>query len=95
MFAVLVEVDRGDADPTAAIEHVRQNVVPMVREAGARAAYWLDSADRSRRVAIMVFDSEEAARAQADGIKVGETPPGAPDGVTIRTVEVSEVIASI
>ena len=95
MFAVLVEVDRGDADPAAAIENVRQNVIPLVREAGARAAYWLDSADRSRRVSIIVFDSEEAARAMADGIKVGETPRGAPEGIKFRSAEVSEVSASI
>ena len=95
MFAVFVEVDTGNADMDAAIANLKQNVIPQVREAGARAGYWLDSTGGSRRVAIMVFDSEEAARAQANGLKVGEAPPGAPEGLTIRTVEVSEVVASL
>ncbi len=95
MYAVFIEVDTGDADMDAALENLQQNVIPRVREAGARAGYWLDSAGGgSRRVSMMVFDSEDAARAQADSIKVGETPPGAPEGLTIRTVEVSEVVAS-
>lgn len=94
MFAVFIEVDTGDADMEAALENLQQNVIPRVREAGARAGYWLDSAGGSRRVSMMVFDSEDEARAQAATIPVGETPPGAPEGLTIRTVEVSEVVAS-
>ena len=95
MFAVLIEVDTDGADMEAALKNLQQNVIPRIREAGARAGYWLDSAGGSRRVSMLVFDSEDAARAQANSLKVGETPPGAPEGLTIRSVEVSEVIASI
>jgi len=95
MFAVFIEADTGDADMDAALTNLKQNVIPRARDAGARAGYWLDSAGGSRRVSMVVFDSEEAARAMADGLKVGETPPGAPEGLKLRTVEVSEVVASL
>ncbi len=95
MFAIFVEVDTGEADMDAAVTNLKQNVIPRLREAGARAGYWLDSVGGSRRVSIMVFDTEEAARAMADGMKVGETPAGAPEGLKLRTVEVSEVVASL
>jgi hypothetical protein len=95
MFAVLVEVDTGGiADMDAARKHLNQTVVPQVRDAGARAAYWLESRG-SRGVSMFVFDTEEVARAMAGGLKVGETPAGAPEGVKVRTVEVSEVVASL
>jgi len=41
------------------------------------------------------IDSEEAARRAADQLKVGEAPPGGAPGVTFRTVEVREVLASL
>ena len=95
MYAVFVEVDAGAAIPA---DQARQNIegtaVPMARDAGARAGYWL-SAQGGRGVAVVCFDSEEAARRAADQLKVGETPQGAPPGVTFRTVEVREVLASL
>lgn len=98
MYAVLVEVDTDGADMDAARENLEQNVIPRLREAGARAAYWLAAGAAgggTRRVGVMVFDTEDAANAQASALKVGETPAGAPEGITIRSVEVSEVVASL
>ncbi|MEO6571835.1 MAG: hypothetical protein ABIO83_09830 [Ilumatobacteraceae bacterium] len=95
MFAIFVEVETGDADMDAALTDLKQNRIPHLREAGARAGYWLDSVGGSRRVSMMVFDTEQAARAVADGMKVGETPAGAPEGLKLRTVEVSEVLANL
>ncbi len=51
-----IEVDTGDADMEAAPENLRQNVIPRVREAGARAGYWLDGTGCSFRVSMMLFD---------------------------------------
>lgn|GEM_PF-2195597 len=96
MYAVVVEIDTNGADMDAALENLKTNVVPRLREAGASAAYWLAGAPGAQhRVSFMVYDTEEAARAQADVMKVGETPPGAPKGITVRSVEVSEVVASL
>jgi hypothetical protein len=95
MFAVFIEIDTGDADMDVAVTNLKQNIIPRIRDAGARAGYWLDGAAGGSRVAIVVFDSEETARAVAAGYKVGETPAGAPEGLKLRTVEVREVVASL
>ncbi|HKA98100.1 MAG TPA: hypothetical protein VKD66_17680, partial [Streptosporangiaceae bacterium] len=96
MYAVFVEVNPGELQNDQARQAIEGTAVPMAREAGARAGYWL-SAEGGRGVAVICFDSGEAARQAADQLKVGQAPPGAPPGagVTFRTVEVREVLASL
>jgi len=94
VYAVFVEVSAEARSNDQARQVIEGSAVPMARDAGARAGYWL-SEQGGRGVAVTVYDSEEAARRQADRLKVGETPPGAPPGVTFRTVEVREVLASL
>ena len=94
MYAVFVEVNADTSLEDQARKVLQETIAPRARDAGARAGYWL-SAQGGRGVSVTVFDSEEAARHQADQLKVGETPLGAPPGVTFRTVEVREVLASL
>jgi hypothetical protein len=94
MYAVFVEVNADASLEDQARKILQETIAPMARDAGARAGYWL-SAQGGRGVSVTVFDSEEAARRQADQLKVGEAPTGAPPGVTFRTVEVREVLASL
>jgi hypothetical protein len=94
MYAVFVEVNADASRDDQARKILQETIAPMARDAGARAGYWL-SAQGGRGVAVTVYDSEEAARRQADQLKVGEAPPGAPPGITLRTVEVREVLASL
>jgi hypothetical protein len=47
------------------------------------------------RGAVVLFDSEEAAKRAAEPLRVGEAPLGAPAGTTFRTVEVREVLTSL
>ena len=94
MYAVFVEVNADASLEDQARKVLQETIAPRARDAGARAGYWL-SAQGGRGVSVTVFDSEEAARHQADQLKGGETPPGAPPGVTVRTVEVREVLASL
>jgi hypothetical protein len=96
MYAIFVEAEvNADVPRDEQVgQRLQETVVPMARDGGARAGYWLRSQD-GRGVAVVVYDSEEAARRQADQLKVGEAPPGAPPGVTLRTVEVREVLASL
>jgi len=94
MYAVFVEVNADASLEDQARKVLQETIAPRARDAGARAGYWL-SAQGGRGVSVTVFDSEEAARHQADQLKVGETPLGAPPGVTFRTVEVREVLASL
>lgn len=98
MFGVFIEIEsNGDRENTDAAAFLQQEIVPRVRDAGARAAYWLDSAGGPRGVALIVYDSEDAAHAHADLMKVGEAPPGAPEAFksVVRTVEVRKVLASL
>ena len=95
MFAVLSEVNATEAHTEAGREFLNQNVVPGARAGGAKAGYWL-APQNGRGVGVVVFDTEDQARAAAEQFTVGEPPgPGAPEGVTVTTVEVREVLASV
>jgi hypothetical protein len=94
MYAVFVEVNADASRNDQARQIIAENIVPLARDSGARAGYWL-GAQGGRGVSVVVYDSEEAARRAADQIKVGEVPPGAPPDVTFRTIEVHEVLASL
>ena len=89
MHAVVVSVTVNDPGP--AEELLRSQVVPRVSSApGFVAAYWTrsTSADDNRGLSMLVFDSEDAARAAA-----GQIQSPSPDAVTVDDVEVREVIA--
>jgi hypothetical protein len=94
MYAVFVEVNADAAQNDQARQVLAERIAPTARDGGARAGYWL-AAQGGRGVSVAVYDSEEAARRAADQLKVGEAPQGAPPGITFRTVEVREVLASI
>lgn len=84
MWAVFVYVEvRDDA---AGRKMLEEQVVPMVKgSAGFVAGYWTSLADGTG-ASIAVFDNEEHARAAPEA---GDMGP-----VTIRNVQVGEVIAS-
>ena len=94
MYAVFVEVNADASLDDQARQIIQETILPMVRDAGALTGYWL-SAQGGRGISVTIFEAEEAARRQADQLKVGEAPPGAPLGVTFRTVEVREVLAML
>ena len=95
MHAVFVEVNADESHIEAARESLQSRAVPMAREAGARAGFWLGPSG-GRGVSVVVFDDEEAANAVAARFRVGEPPmPDAPAGVTVKTVEVREVLAAL
>ena len=92
MYAVFVEVNADATQNDRARQVLTERIVPTARDSGARVGYWL-GAQGGRGVSVVVYDSEEAARRAADRVKAGEAP-GVP-GVTFRTVEVREVLASL
>ena len=95
MYAVFTEVNATEANVEAARQILPERAAPMARERGAKGGYWL-SAQGGRGVSIVVFETEDEARAAAAMFKVGEPPmPDAPEGVTVKTVEVREVLASV
>lgn len=91
MWAVFLEVNADDAQLEQARKLLPEVAVPGARQAGAAAGYWL-AAQNGRGVSFTVFGDEETAEAHASHFTIGE-PVGLVPGVTVRSVEVREVIA--
>jgi hypothetical protein len=86
MHAVVVRVKIDNTD--GAEERLRNDVVPRVSQApGFKAGYWTRRDDGG--LSMMIFESEENARAAADRV-----PENLPEDVTLQDVEVREVVAS-
>ena len=87
MHAVVVMVTVND--PEAATKNLREVVVPGVQQApGVVAGYWTRKDDKG--IAMVVFDSEDAAKAASERI-----PSMAAGEVTVDSVEVREVVANV
>jgi hypothetical protein len=68
-----------------------EQIVPAVSQApGFVAGYWTRSED-NRGLGMMVFESEDNARAVAEMVQSQGSPN--PDAVTLENVEVREVVA--
>jgi heme-degrading monooxygenase HmoA len=90
MHAVVVKVSVKDAP--VATEYLRETVVPGVSQApGFVAGYWVRLEGGDEGNSVVVFESEEAARAAAAQIRenVGSNP-----GITLNDVTVGEVVAN-
>ena len=88
MHAVLVKVSISDVEGSQ--EALRETVVPRISQMqGFVAGYWTRSEDGSNGRSMIVFASEQDARAAAE--RIG---PNVPDGVTFESAEVREVVAT-
>lgn len=86
MYAAVVRVTV--SDPEGAEQSLREEVVPRASGApGFQAGYW--TRDGQSGLSMLIFDSEEHARAAAEQI-----PAAVPEGVTFEGIEVREVVAS-
>jgi hypothetical protein len=93
MYAVVVRVTINNAERTR--EVLNGQVVPQVSGApGFKAGYWTWSTGSGgmNGLSMIVFDSEENARAAGD--RVSAIAADSPDDVTLDGVEVREVVAS-
>jgi hypothetical protein len=93
MHAVVVRVTIHNVDRTR--EVLNGQVVPQVSGApGFQAGYWTWSTGGGGTdgLSMIVFDSEENARAAGD--RISAIAADAPDDVTLDGVEVREVVAS-
>jgi hypothetical protein len=85
--AVSVQAGREDE----ALEFLKTNVLPMVKQApGIIAGYWL-APKGGHGFGITLFESEEAAREAAEMAQKGPRP----DYVTWDSIDVQEVIAQV
>jgi hypothetical protein len=88
MHAIVVKVSISDVD--VAQKNLEETVVPRVSQApGFVSGYWTRSDDRSNGIAMMLFESEEAARTAGEQLGAQVF-----DAVTIESVEVREVVAN-
>ncbi|MGH9268956.1 MAG: hypothetical protein ACRD0D_12375 [Acidimicrobiales bacterium] len=86
MHAVVVRVTISDEG--AAVAALRDKVVPQISQApGFVAGYW--TRKENTGLSMIVFESEDAARAASERI-----PGTVPEGVTLESVEVREVVAN-
>jgi hypothetical protein len=87
MHAVVTRVRVNDRE--AATSHLREQVVPGVSQApGFVAGYWTRG-DDGTGLAMVVFESEEAAKGMSERV-----PSMITDAVTLENVEVREVVAN-
>lgn len=90
MHAVVVKVRIGDAE--SAQKELTERVVPGASGApGFVAGHWTRSDDGTNGLSMLVFESEDAARAMADRIRGADWMP---ETVTLESAEVREVIAN-
>lgn len=91
MHALVVRVTIHNADRIR--ELLNSQVVPQVSSApGFKTGNWTWSTGGGDGLSMIIFDSEENARAAGDRIKA--IAADAPDDVTVDGVEVREVVAS-
>jgi hypothetical protein len=84
MHAIAVRVNIHDFD--TAVTSLREHIVPRVKQApGFVAGYWTRKDDQG--MALLVFESEEAAEGAVEPVRAGAT-----EGVTLESVEVREVV---
>jgi hypothetical protein len=95
MYAVFVEVNAEESHIEQAREFLNGVAVPGARARGAKSGVWLAPAG-GRGVSITTYETEDEAREAATMFRVGEAPMAdAPAGVTVRTVEIREVLAAL
>jgi hypothetical protein len=91
MYAVVGKVDIDSSRAAEAAELLNNYTVPMVKQApGFVSGTWARSEDGTQGQSIILFESEETARAAAQRAAAGP-PPGSP--VTFVSAEVFEVLA--
>jgi heme-degrading monooxygenase HmoA len=91
MYAVVANarIEPGRAEDATA--HLQSTVVPRVKEVpGVVSGYWTRSSDGEHGTAMVVFESEDAARAAAE-----QVPNMAPEYVHFDSIEVREVVAQL
>jgi hypothetical protein len=88
MHAVVVKVTVNDRE--SAEKRLREETIPRVSELpGVVAGYWTRS-DGTDGLSMVVFESEDAARAAAD-----QVPQMVSEAVTLENVEVRQVVANV
>jgi hypothetical protein len=90
MHAVVVRVTVSSDDEQSRAA-LREEVVPRASSApGFVAGYWTRSPNDNSGLSMVLFDSEDAAESAKRMVESA----GVPEGVTLESVEVREVVAN-
>jgi hypothetical protein len=89
MYAVVVKVSISDFESTR--KGLEEQVVPRASQSpGFVTGYWTRSDDGTNGLSMAVFESEDNARTAEAMIREGANRP---EGVTLESVEIREVVA--
>jgi hypothetical protein len=92
MHGVIVQVRIDPTGEEEARRMLNEVVVPMAKGLdGFASGTWLRAVEGDAGRGVLLFESEEAARAGAEDIRSQGPPPGVP--VTLEAVDVYEVLA--
>ena len=92
MHGVIVQVTIDASGEEEARKMLHEVVVPQAKAlAGFAGGTWLRALDGDGGRGVLLFESEEAARAAVERIRSEGPPPGAP--ATLESVEPFEVLA--
>jgi hypothetical protein len=92
MYGVIVEVKIDPNRSDEAQQMLDEIVVPMAKAlAGFGSGKWLRSLDGDEGRSLLLFESEDAAKAAAEEIRSQGPPPGV--AVTLERVAAYEVLA--
>ncbi len=88
MHALVVEVDIKPGRNAEAQEGLQSSVIPEVAAAeGFVKGTWLESADGSSGMGVVIYESEETAKNAASNVQAPEEAP-----VAVRRVDVCRVM---
>lgn len=91
-YAALIEVDNSREDPEAGRQGLRKELAPTLKlMPGFSSALLLTAYEHGRGVAVIVFDSRDAAETVASGFSEGQEIH---EGVVITRTDILEVTAS-
>ena len=91
-YAALIEVDNSREDPEAGRRGLREELAPALKAMpGFDSALLLTAYEHGRGIAVVVFESEDAARSMASSFADGQEIR---EGVIITRKDVLEVSAS-
>jgi hypothetical protein len=77
MYAQVTRFEDTPSDLEAGIEHVRDEIVPLVQERKGVRGLWLVNRESGERLSVMVFEDEDVANALF--ASVGELRAAAPE----------------
>jgi quinol monooxygenase YgiN len=95
MFVQVVTFEESPDDVQAGIDHVREEVLPVLSEATGLHALWLVDRDNGRRLSIMAWDSQEQADAAFAALAAQREKLGNPPRPTPTAVDSYEVYGSV